>query len=142
MSKTEQFLAATFWWFAIVFTVAFWVVFAVLMSKAFAHMAAATPQQPQGWQYGWECCSMNDCAQVRKTAVTEGADGVTVHLEPGDHPMILWAVTYTIPYGDKRLKYESKDGLYHVCHKRQFVKPDGSINVGDVICVYLPPRGF
>lgn len=111
-------------------------------TPARAHMAAATPQQPMGWNYGWECCSAKDCAQAPAKGVTEGPNGVTVRLEPGEHPMLLWPVEITIPYGDPALKYESKDGLYHVCHDRQFIKPDGSHHTGRVICVYLPPRGF
>jgi hypothetical protein len=101
-----------------------------------AHMAAT------GWQYGWDCCSAKDCAQVHADNVVEGAAGVTVRLQPGDHPMIQWPVVETIPYGSKQLRYESKDGYFHVCHNRQYERPDGSRQMGHVICVYLPPRSL
>lgn len=130
---------------AVVYLVTAFLAFAAFLfwaGQAHPHMAAATPQAPLGWSYGWECCSQKDCAQAPAKAVTEGPNGVTVRLEPGEHPMLLWPVEITIPYGSPSLKYESKDGLYHVCHDRQFIKPDGSHHTGRVICVYLPPRGF
>ncbi|MCU0789449.1 MAG: hypothetical protein MUE79_00130 [Nitratireductor sp.] len=109
---------------------------AFLPQPATAHMAAT------GWSYGWDCCSSKDCAQVHAYNVTEGAAGVTVRLQPQDHPMLLWPVAVVIPYGSKQLRYESRDGNYHVCHNRQYVRPDGSHAEGQVICVYLPPKSF
>jgi hypothetical protein len=109
-------------------------------------LAAPQPSQahmaPTGWRYGWDCCSAKDCVQVHPYNVVEGPAGVTVRLQPYEHPMLLWPVTVTIPYGSKQLRYESQDGFFHVCHNRQYTRPDGSRFEGDVICVYLPPRSL
>jgi hypothetical protein len=141
--KRRDLAGLIFWWFAVIFTIGFWyVLFLLFVWPALAHEAKPTAAQPNGWSYGWECCSSTDCAMTPAQHVKEGPDGVTVTLDKGRHPMILWPTQETIPWGSPKIKYESKDGLYHVCHKRQFIKPDASRYMGEVICVYLPPRSF
>lgn len=139
--KRRDLLSAMLWWTALIYLVGFWAAVWVLAVKAFAHDAIPTAEQPLGWRYDWECCSSLDCARVDKRNVTEGPEGVTVRLAKGDHPMLLWDAEITIPYSSKQLRV-SKDGDFHVCHDRQFIKPDGTRYEGKFLCVYLPPRGF
>lgn len=139
--RRHHLLSAVLWWAALIYLVAFWWVAGAILYHALAHDAIPTQAQPLGWRYDWECCSIADCARVDKRNVTEGPEGVTVRLAKGDHPMLLWDAEITIPYSSKQLRI-SKDGDFHVCHDRQFLKPDGSKYEGKFLCVYLPPRGF
>ena len=140
--KRRDLLSAMFWWAALLFTIGFWyAVFRLFVAPAFAHEAIPTAANPLGWRYDWECCSSIDCARVDKRNVTEGPEGVTIRLAKGDHPMLLWDAQTTIPYSSRQLRVR-KDGDFHVCHDRQFIKPDGSKYEGKFLCVYLPPRGF
>lgn len=90
---------------------------------ALSHTAPPTPQQPLGWQYGWECCSLMDCRPVSDDEIAETPDGYLVK-----------ASGTLIPYNSKKLK-DSKDQFYHLCTRGG--KPDG-----EVICLYRAPRGM
>ncbi len=92
------------------------VVYSVWLSGARAHDA------PTGWAYGFECCSLDDCYQL-KTTVTATKTG--------------WLIAETgelIPYGDSRL-HASKDEFFHRC----------AFNGGAdrrAICLYVPAPAY
>ncbi len=82
--------------------------------------------QPEGWTYGWECCSGLDCARVPKDSVHETPQGYVVDGSADDAP---------IEYSSKRIKL-SKDEDYHWCAHRS--GPDK----GKTICIYVPNKGY
>lgn len=91
---------------------------------AWPHDALPTASQPLGWAYGWDCCSMTDCARLPDGEIKETAGGYLV-ATTGE----------VIPYGDKRIK-RSKDEFYHGCAK------GGDFKVKPWLCLYVPDRGF
>src|SRR5690349_5383333 len=89
---------------------------------AFTHDALPTAAQPDGWAYGWDCCSQMDCKRVADSEIEETPQGYLVK-----------ASGTLIPYDSKKLR-DSKDQFYHLCTRGG--KPDG-----EVICLYRAPRG-
>lgn len=116
----------------IVATAALWLIIALvwlltsalLASGAYAHEAPKSVSQPLGWTYGWECCSLRDCAPVEKSGIGETSTGYVIR-QTGE----------VIAYGDTRIK-RSKDELYHRC------TPAGDMDAPRSICLYVPDRGF
>ena len=77
---------------------------------------------PIGWPYGIECCSVNDCYQL-KTTVTATQTG--------------WLISETgelIPYGDSRLRV-SRDEFFHRC-------AFGGGTDKRAICLYVPTPAY
>lgn len=96
----------------------------LLVQPAWPHSAPPTQSQPLGWAYGWDCCSMTDCAPMKAGEISETSGGYLVH-RTGE----------VIPYGDKRLR-RSKDELFHRCAK------GGDFDAKTSLCLYTPDRGF
>lgn len=113
---------------------------AVFLVLAFVATFARAHEAPSGWTYGIECCALNDCQEITPAAVTEGPDGITVILDQTLHKMLISRVTYTLPYGDTRIK-DSPDGVFHACIARQY-EVAGTMQGGRLICLYVPPKGF
>lgn len=88
-----------------------------------AHDAKPTATQPLGWAYDYSCCSVNDCREVKDSAVSEDSRGFTIV-----------ATGELIPYGDRRIK-QSKDEFFHLCTVAG--REDGK-----ALCVYVPNRGI
>lgn len=101
---------------AIRLTLAF-LAFAVLYFAAtafFLSRPAAGHEAPSGWSYDLACCSGIDCAPIDSDLVTLSAEGYTVTVAPGDHPLITVPTTYFFPFEDTRVRF-SPDGTYHLC---------------------------
>lgn len=124
------------------FIVAFWCAFWFMVGIATAHQAQPTAAKPYGWDYPLYCCSGKDCAMLTGKMVIEGPNGYVMHLNPGDHPMVIKPMTVNVPYGDSRIK-DSPDGEFHLCLSQTHESPDGSaIFGGNVLCFFVPPRSF
>lgn len=84
---------------------------AVTTPKAKAHEAMA------GWAYDPDCCNGNsttgDCQQIPDTSVTEGPNGFTVTLHPGDHRLVTRDHVWVVPL--KSVRWDAPDGHYHAC---------------------------
>jgi hypothetical protein len=118
-------LAVAAWLALLAFAVFVWLLTsALLASGAYAHEAPKSVSQPLGWTYGWECCSIRDCAPVEKSGIGETSAGYVIR-QTGE----------VIAYGDTRIK-RSKDELYHRC------TPAGDMDAARSICLYVPDRGF
>jgi len=96
----------------------------LLCGSAQAHEALPSKMQPTGWQYGWECCSFNDCRQVSTGDVSQTPAGYLIK-QTGE----------IIPYLDSRIK-RSKDEFYHQCTVA------GDPQALHSICLYAPDQGF
>jgi len=81
-------------------------------------------EAPTGWQYGADCCAMNDCFQEQPNNVREYNTGY-----------FIVSAHETIPYGDKRIR-TSQDGYFHRCTLL------GNEDAPTSICLYVPPRSF
>lgn len=92
--------------------------------RAYAHDALPTAAQPLGWNYGWDCCSAQDCGRVDDGGISETSAGYVVK-RTGE----------LISYSDKRLR-RSKDEFFHRCAK------NGNMDEPKSICLYVPDRGF
>lgn len=92
--------------------------------KVWPHDALPTAAQPLGWAYGWDCCSLTDCAQMPHGEIQETPQGYLVR-----------STGEVIAYGDKRLR-QSKDEFFHRCAKNGDFKSETSL------CLYTPDRGF
>lgn len=109
---------------------------ACLSASAHAHTA------PSGWEYPLSCCSNEDCQEIDRTHVVEGADGITVTLPVGSHKMVAhWPVQFRVPYGDTKIK-DAPDGVWHACIARQNPQLSGAMRGGHLICLFGPPKGF
>lgn len=97
--------------------------------------ALAAPAAAHSW-YDPACCSGNDCAMVKPSAVEITPDGYRVTLEPGDHPIVAVRTIAIIPFGHKRER-RSRDGDWHVCvaHSPAW-EPGGEGQ--HVYCLYTP----
>jgi len=104
-------------------------------------LAAKAHEAPMGWQYDPGCCSGKDCAMVKASAIRESAEGATITLNKGEHPMLIAPFTAFVPWGSDKLK-NSQDGEWHVCIGTQWKARDGRVFDGQVYCVYQPPRGM
>lgn len=130
--KRRDLISAALWWSALIYLVAFcWIVGAFLY-HALAHEARPTAAQPLGWRYPWACCSGQDCKDISDKAVQEGPDGYTITIAAGTHPIVKETTVFKVPYGDPKIK-DSPDGLFHLCV---------SAVSGNVLCFYVPPRGY
>lgn len=69
---------------------------------------------PSGWSYDLACCSGTDCAPIDSDHVSLSAEGYTVTVAPGDHPLITVPTTYFFPFEDTRVRF-APDGMYHLC---------------------------
>lgn len=92
--------------------------------SAFAHQA------PSGWEYGRECCSNRDCAQVAAPRITP--EGMLFHLPVGAHPATAReALTLLVPHRDRAI-HPSGDEFWHLC-----IHPELRV----FYCVYMPVGG-
>lgn len=81
----------------------------LLSGAAFAHGEYTGMKN----RHGQLCCDVTDCAKIPRSAITEGGGGFTVHLQPGQHPMVVnGPTTVFFPYADV---IPSWDGEPHVC---------------------------
>jgi hypothetical protein len=114
--------------------------FAVLIGMA-AWSVARGHEAPLGWQYALQCCSNQDCSQIPASAVQEGPQGYTLNITPEMNNQLAVAKTFTVPYGDSRIRYDGQDGYFHVCigsASPAFVDTEPN----RLLCLYVPPRGF
>ena len=104
-----------------VYTLA-WII-GMYLSPAIAHTA------PSGLTYSAACCSSKDCHYMPHGVVRITADGYLVLMPMEGHPVATDDIIELIPYGDRRVKFQSDDEFYHVClnTKRQTVR-----------CLYVP----
>jgi len=80
-------------------------------------------QAPAGWAYPLNCCSNQDCREVKQSAISERPNGYVIG-QTGE----------VIGYADHRLK-DSPDGQYHWC-------TIGGSEQGATICLFVPPHSF
>ena len=98
-------------------------IIAIILSGAvWGCHGAGAHDAPEGWSYGWDCCSGQDCRQVEDDAVT-----------PTDAGWFISATGETIPYNSSAER-RSKDGHFHRCshHFMNPALPDKTI------CIYVP----
>lgn len=106
-------------------------------------VGADAHEAPSGWAYPEACCSGQDCAPVRASAVREIGDGYHVELGPADHPILTRPMAYDVVRGDDRIR-QSPDGDYHACVSGAV--PDGFAMSGPpghiLHCLFVPPKLF
>lgn len=98
--------------------------FSMFAFSALAHEAIPTAGMPNGWEYGWDCCSAGDCYQELDANVREYYNGY-----------LIVSTKEIIPYDDKRIR-KSMDGYFHRC------TPAGDPKMLRSLCLYVPPRSF
>lgn len=104
-------------------------------TQTFAHEA------PLGWRYDISCCHEMDCKEIPTEAVREMGDGYHITLTPEQHSQLVVPAEYVISYSDTRIK-DAPDGMFHACIGKQFIRDNGETHGGNLICLYVPPRGF
>lgn len=80
------------------------------VGHALAHTA------PKGWEYPWECCHNQDCAEIADSRVHTSSEGYVID----NH--------FVVPASKVR---QSPDGHYHAC----FLNPE------KLECFFAPPTG-
>ena len=89
------------------------------------------PVEAHEW-YDATCCSGRDCAQVPVDAVGFDAEGnYLITLEPGSHPLVTRAQTWTFPPARARA---SRDGAWHACVSASA----DALGNRRLLCVYEP----
>jgi len=112
-----------------------------LLWSAISAMVARAHDAPQGWSYAISCCSGMDCHEIPSEAVRETSEGYHITLTPEQHDQLVKPVEYVVPYGDPKIK-DAPDGVFHACIGKQFLRDNGETHGGNLICLYVPPRGF
>ena len=109
------------------FFLAFW-----LTTKALAHDAPASRQQPYGWTYDISCCNAYDCRQLSADEIEETPTG---YIWRSKHSSAVHVYTHDERMdgspGSKRIR-RSQDEFYHGCESNQ-VPPRK-------LCLYVPDK--
>lgn len=98
------------------------ILFTAVVCAAWVGLALASwgHQAPSGWQYPGRCCSGTDCAPVAPDGIRCTAEGCTITIVPGTHPMVPAGTNGGHPIEIRTTKQPeiSPDGQNHACISR------------------------